>query len=248
MDRFPPGTVSLESKPFVNYSLPSRKLWNLGNMEAGTPRFKIMRLIRLQGPQTTQDIAADLVVSKVAARGHLKALERSGLLQSEQRRGCVGRPALSWQLTAKAIKEVFADRHAYLAVELLQAIRECFGDEGVRRVLTQRALALDGDATEIQNCSCWQDRADALAALRDRQGYMARWISEGDERGKLILNHCPVMSASTACGEICEFEETMLRDLLGPGVRVERVEHAASGDRRCSYDLSTANPTGPMSV
>ncbi len=49
----------------------------------------------------------------------------------------MGRPARVWQLTAKA-NDRFPDRHTELAVGMLEAVRNAFGEEGIERLTDER--------------------------------------------------------------------------------------------------------------
>ncbi|MGH2578525.1 MAG: MarR family transcriptional regulator, partial [Actinomycetota bacterium] len=43
-----------------------------------------------------------------------------------------------------------------------------------------------------------------------------------------------------ACQGFCRSELEVFRDVLGPGVEVERVEHILAGARRCAYRITPA--------
>ena len=70
---------------------------------------------------------------------------------------------------------------------------------------------------------------------------MAESRAEGDGY-VLIENHCPICVAATACQGFCRSELDTFREVLGPDVSVDRVEHIVNGDRRCVYRIS---PDGP---
>src|SRR5262249_45361273 len=99
-------------------------------------------------------------------------------------------------------------------------------EEETRRAYTA-ALA---DATTLRA------RVALLAKLRSRDGYMAEWRADGE--GFLLLeNHCPICAAARACQGFCRAELEIFRDVLGPGVAVERIEHGLAGARRCAYRI-----------
>ena len=56
----------------------------------------------------------------------------------------------------------------------------------------------------------------------------------------LIENHCPVCAAAHACRGLCRGELELFREVLGPGVEVERVDHILTGARCCSYRVRRA--------
>jgi predicted ArsR family transcriptional regulator len=76
-----------------------------------------------------------------------------------------------------------------------------------------------------------------LARLRSEEGYMAACRRDGAGY-VLVENHCPICAAATACQGLCRSELALFREVLGPGVRVERVEHVLAGARRCAYRIA----------
>jgi predicted ArsR family transcriptional regulator len=79
--------------------------------------------------------------------------------------------------------------------------------------------------------------------MRDAEGYMAEAQLPPDNGGGgdgsvlLVENHCPICAAARACQNFCRAELDVFRRVLGPDVRVERVEHQLAGARRCAYRI-----------
>ena len=67
---------------------------------------------------------------------------------------------------------------------------------------------------------------------------MAESWAEGDGY-VLVENHCPICVAATACQGFCRAEQETFREVLGPDVSVERIEHITAGDRRCVYHITS---------
>ena len=77
-------------------------------------------------------------------------------------------------------------------------------------------------------------RLVALAAVREREGYMAE-VRE-DEGGLLLLeHHCPVCAAARLCTGLCREELALFGLVLGPDARIERISHILAGAGRCAY-------------
>ncbi len=57
---------------------------------------------------------------------------------------------------------------------------------------------------------------------------------------RLIENHCPICAAARVCQGFCRSELALFREVLGPGVAVERTEHLLAGGRRCAYRVTPA--------
>jgi predicted ArsR family transcriptional regulator len=197
---------------------------------------RILGLLKRRGPLCSADIAAALGTTGEAVRQQLTKLAAEGLLEAVAEKNGVGRPARVWHLTPAAHGR-FPDTHAELTVRLIEAVRSTLGEaalEGLVRVReeeTRRAYraALAGATT-------LRVRIARLARLRSREGYMAEW--RADAQGFLLLeNHCPICAAAAACQGFCRAELEVFRDVLGPGVAVERIEHALAGARRCAYRI-----------
>ena len=80
-------------------------------------------------------------------------------------------------------------------------------------------------------------RLQRLAELRTAEGYLAEVVSD-DDGHVLVEHHCPVRDAAGACEGLCGAELELFRNVLGPGVSVERAQHLLSGDGRCAYRIS----------
>jgi predicted ArsR family transcriptional regulator len=195
---------------------------------------RILGLIKRRGPLRSADIAAALGTTAEAARQHLVRLEHDKLVESVAGKRGVGRPARYWHLTAAAHSR-FPDTHAELTVRLIDTIRATLGEAALEKLIgareeeTRRAYsaALSGIAT-------LRARVARLAQIRSREGYMAEWRANAD--GFLLLeNHCPICAAAASCQGFCRAELDVFRDVLGPGIAVERVEHVLAGARRCAY-------------
>ena len=83
------------------------------------------------------------------------------------------------------------------------------------------------------------ERLERLAGLRSAEGYMAEAARRGDGGFVFVENHCPIRTAAAACQDFCRSELRLFARLLAPA-RVERLEHALAGSRRCAYLVSPA--------
>lgn len=205
----------------------------------GGAQRRIVDLLK-RGGGTTASIAATLGVTTQAVRPQLAELEARGLVVAETlSTGTRGRPPAGWALSPLAI-DLFPDRHSDLTVELLEALSEVLGEEGLDAVLEardRRQLAALREA--MPDNADPAARVAILAAQRTLQGYMAEVIDDGDEL-LLVENHCPVCAAATACQGLCRHELKLFQEALGDDVEVERIQHLLSGDERCVYRIRTA--------
>jgi predicted ArsR family transcriptional regulator len=205
-----------------------------------TGRAAVLAQVKREGPVAADALAAQLGLTPMAVRQHLQALEREGLVaqQAADRKAARGRPARVWRTTAAGDRR-FADAHAGLTVDLIRQMRAAFGEEGLDRLLALRTAeqaALYG--AEVSARTDLRGRLEALAAIREREGYMAELREDAD--GFLLLeHHCPVCAAASICTSLCREELALFGSVLGEGVRVERTAHLLAGAGRCAYRITT---------
>jgi predicted ArsR family transcriptional regulator len=205
----------------------------------GDSKRRIIDHLKRTSHSVTTDLADRLGISEAAIRLHLGELEARGLVtHSPGPAAGRGRPPKRWSLTDLA-QELFPDRHGDLTVELVASIRAAFGEDGLDAVLAARAERQAGVlAMVVPAGGSLAVRAEALAAQRTREGYVAE-VRLDDETGDLLLieHHCPVCEAATACQGLCRTELDLFRRALGPDADVERTQHLLSGDERCVYRI-----------
>jgi predicted ArsR family transcriptional regulator len=198
---------------------------------------RILFRIKTRGAQTTADLASAFSITTEAARQLLVKLEAEGLVSAEDRKAGRGRPKRLWHMT-EAGNARFPDRHSDLSLGLIQAVRAEFGEEGLDRLILRREADQLSSYLEVVGAAAGlTERVAALAAIRDREGYMAEYRAEPDGSLTLIENHCPICAAAASCQNLCRSELEIFRKVLGPGVSVERTDHMIAGARRCAYRI-----------
>jgi predicted ArsR family transcriptional regulator len=205
-------------------------------------RQRVLEILKLEEPATAADLAGELGLTETAVRQHLGALEAAGVVTSSAtvpRRP--GRPAATWALTDQGRRR-FPDRHGDLTVQLLDAIRDALGDDGLTRVIDARTdeqlrgyrEALDAAGHTLRH------RVEALARQRTAEGYIAEVTDDGNGGYLLTEHHCPIGDAAKACLGFCSAELRLFADALGSDAHVERTEHLLAGGRRCTYRITLA--------
>ncbi|MCI0534382.1 MAG: transcriptional regulator [Verrucomicrobiales bacterium] len=217
--------------------------------EPGTARHKsdfvpsrkaILRLLKQQGPTDAEALAAQLGISAMAVRQHLYALRTQKLVIYQEQPRPVGRPAKMWTLTPAA-EPLFPDAHAGLTVNLLSSAEQTFGQDGVKRVLSQCVQQQIGTyRSRMQVGGSLQNRLKKLVSIRNEEGYMAEVHRQQDGSFLLIENHCAISAAAHVCSSLCDAELEVFRAILGQGVVIERTEHMRVGARRCVYRIRAA--------
>ena len=207
-------------------------------------RRAIVKLLKLEGPLGSSQLAERLGLTAMAVRQHLYVLQSEGHVEAEERPVPIGRPAKHWRLTRDADR-LFPEAYAELNVSLIDALRDTFGDAGLESVLARRCARQRTDyAKRIRPVDSLEKKLKELARVRTEEGYMADVRPEEDGSYLLIENHCPICAAANACQGFCSTELDLFRSVLGPGIGVERVEHIISGDRRCAYRVTPKTGRG----
>jgi predicted ArsR family transcriptional regulator len=207
-------------------------------------RRAIMDLLKREGAQSAQQLATALGVSAMAVRQHLYALENQKMVAFTEVPRPRGRPEKQWQLTDGAAS-FFPDGHADLTVDLIGAMGEAFGSQGLKKLLTVRAQQqLQHYQSHLSRYKSLSRRLKRLAALRTEEGYMAEVLTEPDGTLLFVENHCPICTAAASCTGLCGSELEVFQGVLGDLAEVERCEHILNGDRRCVYRIQSKTPPG----
>lgn len=200
-------------------------------------RQEIQRLLKLEGPLAAQALADGLGVTAMAARQHLYEMQKAGLVTFTAPATARGRPAKLWRLTPAADR-FFPDGHADLAVDMIAAMTTAFGDAGLEDMLAVRSRQqVAAYRREINGAAPLADRVATLAAIRTREGYMAKVQTAPDGGLLLVENHCPICAAARVCSGLCRQELAVFQAALGDDVSVERTDHILAGARRCAYEI-----------
>ncbi|MGI9334181.1 MAG: helix-turn-helix transcriptional regulator [Gammaproteobacteria bacterium] len=216
-----------------------------GGPDTDSSQDRILYWLKSRGPQAASTLSARLGMTAVGARKHVMALVTQGLVDYEDRARSVGRPKRLFALT-EAGHARFPDAHSALTVELLQSVRQVFGEAGLDKLIAERERStLAQYRRALEPYRSLAGRVKALTRLRAREGYMAEWQRGRDGAYLLVENHCPVCAAAAACQGLCRSELEIFRDVLGDDVCVERIDHVLAGARRCVYRIEKRRATRP---
>jgi predicted ArsR family transcriptional regulator len=194
--------------------------------------------LKINGPQTSSDLALSLKITGEAVRQQLQKLAADGLIEFQSEKKGVGRPCQRWKLTKRG-EGRFSDAHSLITVQLINGIRESLGEGALNTILRFREeemeVAYRAALTDAETLSL---RVQRLAEIRSREGYMTEWREESDSTFLFIENHCPICTAATTCQGFCRSELSLFQKCLGgDDIRIERTEHMLSGSRRCTYKI-----------
>ena len=192
-------------------------------------------ILKNEGEKTLKELAETLGVTTEGARFQLLKLSKDGYVKSESRAKGRGRPQQFWSLTQKGHAK-FPDSHSELTLRLINKIKENLGEDTLTELISATGQDnLQNYRTAIPETASLEERIEKLAALRNKEGYMATY--EQNENGDYLLieNHCPICAAATLCQGFCATELNTFQSVLGPDTKVERVDHILAGARRCAY-------------
>lgn len=216
----------------------SRKEQEAKEGHAVKTRKAIVKLLKQEGPMDALQLAEQLELSGMAVRQHLYNLQEQKLVTFEEQPRSMGRPAKMWRLTAEA-NRLFPDGYADLTVQLIESMREAFGEEGLEKLLDIRnRKQMIEYGSRAPSSLPLREQLEALAQLRTAEGYMAEWIENTDGTFCFVEKHCPICAAAEACSGICRKEIEMLRHVLGGSHEVERIDHLLAGGSRCVYRIT----------
>jgi predicted ArsR family transcriptional regulator len=187
----------------------------------------ILDLLKVHGPSNAPALARLRRVNQTAVRQQLALLQREGLVERREERRKRGRPTHLFALTAKA-EALFPSAYGPFALSILRQIREIDGSDKVERLLGKRTETLARAYRERLGGRTAAQRWTELARIRDEEGYMARALGGG-----LVEHHCPIAAIAKEFPIVCRMEKELFEAVLG--MRLDRPQHLASGDRACLY-------------
>jgi len=206
----------------------------IGQLVSSMAFERFLLLLKTKGALSTNAIAAELEISNEGARFQLNKLQDAGLVNAENQHGSVGRPSLVWKLTQKGW-EHFPQTN--LSDQLLDVIMEALGPEMLEKVIDKREeKAKERYQSQIDPNKPVDEKLRQFTKIRNEEGYMAEMI-ETEDGYLFVENHCPIYSGAKKCNGFCQSEFKTFKNLMGRGVKIERVEHIADGDRRCAYSI-----------
>lgn len=199
-------------------------------------RDDILAILKRSNPLTAAQVGRETGLTSMGARGHLERLEKDRLVTWREEIAGRGRPRRRWQLT-EAGHQRFGDRHDNLTVDLIDNIRQIFGEEGLDRLIAERERRqYERYRQALVHVESSEAKVRTLASERSREGYMAEVIAT-DDGWQLTEHHCPICAAAESCQNFCRSELNVFRDSLGAEYSVEREEHLLQDGQRCRYRI-----------
>jgi DeoR family suf operon transcriptional repressor len=205
-----------------------------GELGAGYTSAKrdILLFLKRRPGASLGEVAEELGISKAAALGHLPQLEAEGVVERSYLAGRVGRPRVTFRLTARAVS-LFPQGYTEMSLSALDFIQRRLGRDAVTQLLQERAHELEDRHRDRLTSPDLKQRVDELVRIRTEGGYMAE--TGGRARGSFqILEHnCPILALAGKFPEACETERRVFASLLK--ARVDVQHRMAAGDSVCRF-------------
>ena len=203
-------------------------------------KLKILHHIKLSGNISQRELAETLGITKMAISRQLNVLKEEELIDYKEVKQKVGRPILFYELTQKASVH-FPNEHPTLSVSLIEAIKNCAGEDTLQSVLNYRLNAqLEDYQKQIKTEDPLDTKLKKLVKLRTNEGYMSQLTKVDEDNFIFTENNCPISTAAKNCTGLCENELALLQKVLGENISIERTEHIIDNKFKCSYQISSS--------
>lgn len=197
---------------------------------------KVLLCIKKNAPIGTTSIAEHLSMSGEAARQHVQKLRQMSLIDGETNDEIqVGRPKQQWIITQKG-NRYFPDSHAQLTIQLIDSVKEVFGEEGLNKLINEREYKVLKQYENYCQADTVLGRLEKLTEMRFNEGYMAHLEKDGDDY-LLIEEHCPICSAAKVCQKFCRSELQLFQSILGKNISIQREQYLLEAGQRCVYRI-----------
>lgn len=162
----------------------------------------------------------------------MAALERQGLVKSEEVRAGRGRPYRSYSLSERG-HGLFPSSYHDLALSLLEEVESTAGREKLEQIFDYRTRRLLEEYRSRLAGMSWEEKLEELGRLRDEEGYLVDVEKVGPDTYALTQHHCAVHYVADQYRQLCSEELRLIAEALD--AEVVRQEHIVEGDPRCRY-------------
>ena len=208
-------------------------------------RQQILDFLRRQGEGRVRDLGAHLDLTPTGVRQHLAILEREGLVASRELRGHVGRPALTYRLTAQA-EALYPKAYGELAGALLESARLTLSHTEYQRLLEGAAEALAAPHLPVLAGLAPAARVEAACDVFRAQDVVLTCEPDGSGGFLLVERTCPFRDAAAGHPSVCGMHEALIGRLAG--METALVSTLVGGTDCCVYRLTPSNPIATNAV
>ncbi|MCH8025187.1 MAG: helix-turn-helix domain-containing protein [Chloroflexi bacterium] len=196
-------------------------------------RQQILDYLRRHGRATVKDLDSHLSLTSTGVRQHLTVLEREGLVEAQEERGRVGRPALVYRLTEQG-DAVYPKSYDELANVLLEEVRELAGGQALQTLLRRVATRFADPYRERVENRPIGERVQEASRIIGERGCLSECVQDGDDW--LIRQYtCPFPKVAGKNSCVCSLDVEFIRQLVGADARL--TTSLLRGDRACTFRI-----------
>lgn len=182
---------------------------------------------------TVSELCDALGITAMAVRRHLGNLHQEGLVESRIVRQGRGRPTYRYRLTEKANSERFPSGALNLAQDILDAVFEESGHQGVMDLLTLRQNHMARKLKARLDGKSLSSKVEEVARIFSENGFMTEYEALPDGNFVIFQRHCAVHNLANQYRQLCVLEPRLIETLLG--VKVTRSQYMLKNDPVCGY-------------
>lgn len=202
------------------------------NQNPDSTQDAVLLYLKKEGEMTVQALCDVLGITAMAVRRHLQVLQNDGLVESRIVRQSRGRPTYKYKLSNKA-ESLFPSGFQNLAMDLLDAVYEQSGHQGVMELLTFRnKKRMQRLQSRVENKDL-RARVEEVSKIFSEDGYMTEWKEMEDGNFFIFQQHCALHDVANTYRQVCALEPQLMEGLLG--VKVTREKYMLKNDSVCGY-------------
>lgn len=196
-------------------------------------RKQIVDYLRRHGRATVKELDTHLGLTSTGVRQHLTVLEREGLVDAQEERGHVGRPALVYRLTDEG-DALYPKSYDQLANILLEEVREVAGGQALQTLLRRTATRFAEPYRARLEGRSLAERVQETSKIIQERGSLSEAVQDGDDW--LIKQYtCPFPKVAEENSCVCALDVEFVRQLVGADARLST--SLLRGDDCCTYRI-----------
>jgi predicted ArsR family transcriptional regulator len=196
-------------------------------------RRQILDYLHEHGKATVRDLTHLLGLTATGVRQHLTLLERDGMVEAQEERGHVGRPAYVYHLT-EAGETLYPRNYDMLANLLLEEVRAMAGADALQRLLKRVSGRMAERYNDRLQGLSLEERVEATAEVLRDLGCVVETARRGDD---LLIRQCscPYPNVARKHSAVCALEVDFVRRMTGGDARL--ASSLLRGDECCTYRI-----------
>ena len=200
---------------------------------------EILEALKRSDGMAVSELAKELKMSYMGVKQHCVNLEKKGYLKTWRvPRTQVGRPEKLYRLT-EACAELFPQAGASLTLNLLQGVRQLYGESAPEKMLFHHFEDQRQRWGELmKGASSLAEKATRLAEIRDAEGCFSKCSYDAQDGLRIEEYHHPMSSIFETYPNAIRMEVQMMEQLLGSRL-ARKTTDAGKGRELTVYEISS---------